>query len=87
MIENRRFCSVAMLDSDLDSRSMSVLVDASELVSELEEGVDCDSFGRGQLLWFSDGLQWVLVLCIWLPWGCLAVNASLFIWIMFLKPW
>ena len=87
MIENRRFCSVAMLDSDLDSRSMSVLVDACELVSELEEGVDCDSFGRGQLLGFSGDFQRVLSVCIWLPCGCLAENASLFIWIMFLKPW
>ena len=71
MIENRRFCSVAMLDSDLDSRSMSVLVDASELVSELEEGVDSDSFSRGQFLGFSGDFQRVLVLCIWLPWGVL----------------
>ena len=57
MIESRRFCNVAMLDSDFDSRSMSMLVDACELVSELEEGVDSDPFGSGQLLGFSGDFQ------------------------------
>ena len=43
------FWRVTMVDSDLDSLSMSVLFDARELVSELEDGVCEASCGSGQI--------------------------------------
>ena len=53
VIEYRTFWRVAMVDSDLDSPSRSVLIDARELVSELEDSVDEASFGSGQVLGFQ----------------------------------
>ena len=53
------FWRTVMVDSDLNSLSRSVLVDVRELVSELDDCEGEASFGVGQALGFSDGLQWV----------------------------
>ena len=87
VIEYSRFCSVAMLDSDCDSLSRSVPVDACELVSEVEDGEGVDHLGSGQCLGSSLAFHRAGSVCIWLPLGCLAENASLLVLIMFAKPW
>ena len=53
-----------VLDSDCDSLSRSVLVDARELVSELGDGVDMAPLGSGQLLGFpGPSIGWALRVC------------------------
>ena len=57
-----------MVDSDLDSLSRSVLVDACELVNELDDSVGEASFGSGHFLRFQAASSgWKCCVC-----GCLA---------------
>ena len=86
VIVKRRFCRVAMLDSDFDSLSRSVLADACELVRELD-GVLLVSCGVGHVRGISGPIHGEVPWWTLLPRGCLATNALLFISIMFWKPW
>ena len=86
VIENRRFCRVAMLDSDLESLSRSVLPDACELVRELD-GVLLASCGVDHVRGVSEAVHGEVLWCTWLPRGCLAAKALLLMSTMFWNPW